>query len=75
MEGIVIAAAALACPVGMGLMMWFMARGMRQPRRERETASPEEELARARRRLEPEIERLEEQRREEARGIGRGKPR
>jgi hypothetical protein len=29
MESIVIAAAALACPVGMGLMMWFMGKGMR----------------------------------------------
>ena len=29
MEGILLGVAALACPVGMGLMMWFMARGMK----------------------------------------------
>ena len=29
METVLIAVAALACPVGMGVMMWFMARGMR----------------------------------------------
>lgn len=28
MEGILIAVAVLACPIGMGAMMWFMARGM-----------------------------------------------
>ncbi|MGH2970412.1 MAG: hypothetical protein ACRDK0_15320 [Solirubrobacteraceae bacterium] len=30
MESVLIGAAALACPVGMGLMMWFMAKGMRR---------------------------------------------
>ena len=29
METLLIAAVALVCPVGMGLMMWFMAKGMR----------------------------------------------
>ncbi len=37
MESIFLAAAVLACPVGMGAMMWFMARGKRneQPPAER----------------------------------------
>jgi hypothetical protein len=30
MESVLIAVAALACPVGMGVMMWLMARGMRE---------------------------------------------
>lgn len=28
MEGLIYALALLACPVGMGLMMWFMGKGM-----------------------------------------------
>ena len=31
MEGALVGLAVLACPVGMGLMMWFMARGMKKP--------------------------------------------
>ena len=31
MEGLLITAALLACPVGMGLMMWFMSRGHKKP--------------------------------------------
>lgn len=30
MESALLALAFLACPVGMGLMMWFMAKGMRK---------------------------------------------
>jgi hypothetical protein len=30
MESILFSLALLACPLGMGLMMWFMARGMRK---------------------------------------------
>lgn len=29
MDSLLLAAAVLACPVGMGLMMWFMMRGQR----------------------------------------------
>lgn len=29
MEGVLLGAAVLACPVGMGLMMWFMGQGTR----------------------------------------------
>ena len=31
MESIVASLALLACPLGMGAMMWFMMRGMKQP--------------------------------------------
>ncbi len=59
METILLGAAALACPVGMGLMMWFMAKGMR-----RKDAAPGEpmgldELRTEHDRLGAEIERLE----------------
>jgi hypothetical protein len=30
---------ALLCPIGMGLMMWFMAKGMRMGRREGDASS------------------------------------
>jgi hypothetical protein len=30
MESVLLALAVLACPVGMGVMMWFMAKGMRK---------------------------------------------
>jgi hypothetical protein len=29
-ENVLLGLAVLACPVGMGLMMWFMAKGMRK---------------------------------------------
>jgi hypothetical protein len=32
MQDVLPALALLACPVGMGLMMWFMAKGMRNDR-------------------------------------------
>jgi hypothetical protein len=53
--------AVLACPVGMGAMMWFMAKGMRgkdAKTRDHDTASVEE-LRAEHRRLGAEIERLE----------------
>ncbi len=51
----------LACPVGMGLMMWFMAKGMR---REPTASDPRagasvEQLREEHRRLGAEIERLD----------------
>jgi hypothetical protein len=58
MEGILVALAALACPVGMGVMMWFMARGMRS-QEEQPTVPPSlEALREEHRRLGEEIERL-----------------
>jgi hypothetical protein len=53
-----IGVAALACPIGMGLMMWFMARGMRGKRGEQPPASVET-LREEHRRLGAEIERME----------------
>ncbi len=51
---------ALACPVGMGAMMWFMGKGMRtrEPRADMRSASAED-LREEHRRLGAEIERLE----------------
>ena len=61
MEGIVLALAFLACPVGMGLMMWFMAKGMRQepPAAQPERAMSVEQLREEHRRLGAELERVE----------------
>ncbi len=39
MEGVLVAAAVLACPVGMGLMMLFMGKGMFGSKR-RDTEPP-----------------------------------
>jgi hypothetical protein len=61
MESLAIAAAALACPVSMGLMMWFMARGARRTdATETEHARGLDELRAEHRRLGAEIERLED---------------
>jgi hypothetical protein len=38
MQSVWLAVAALACPVGMGVMMWIMGRGMRRPRRDPHSA-------------------------------------
>ncbi|MGH2714969.1 MAG: hypothetical protein ACRDSN_10530 [Pseudonocardiaceae bacterium] len=57
MEGIVTTLALLACPVGMGLMMLFMGRGMRD-RRAAGEHSPDE-LRAEQRRIAAELERHE----------------
>jgi hypothetical protein len=62
MDGALIALVALACPIGMGLMMWFMGKGMRDEGRRRE--DPAEgvglaELKAEQARLGAEVERLE----------------
>lgn len=64
MEGALIALVALACPIGMGLMMWFMAKGMRGEKAEDQNREqPDEtslaELKAEQARLAGEIERLE----------------
>jgi len=58
MEGILLGAAVLACPLGMGLMMWFMARGMKNKPQKSAPASLET-LREEHRRLGDEISRLE----------------
>jgi hypothetical protein len=49
--------AALACPVGMGAMMWFMGKGMRSKDSTRDASV--DQLREEHRRLGAEIERLE----------------
>jgi hypothetical protein len=57
MEGVLVALAILACPVGMGLVMWFMAKAMRGERAEQPMGL--DDLRDEHRRLGEEIERLE----------------
>ncbi|HEV2059408.1 MAG TPA: hypothetical protein VGR11_08620 [Solirubrobacteraceae bacterium] len=61
MEGIAVALAVLACPVLMGGMMWFMAKGMRndRPAEQPERAASVERLREEHRRLGAELERIE----------------
>ena len=59
METVLLGAAVLACPVGMGAMMWFMARGMRKKKEEHPPASVET-LREEHGRLGAEIERMEQ---------------
>ncbi len=63
MENVLLSLAFLACPVGMGLMMWFMAKGTRrEPAAGRPAmGSSVEQLREEHRRLATEIERLENQ--------------
>ena len=60
METIALGVAALACPVGMGLMMWFMARGMRSKEQAPAVPPSYEALREEHRRLGDEIERLQD---------------
>jgi len=64
MDNVLLTVAVLACPIGMGLMMWFMARGMKHGESDgRGEATPSaEELRQEQRRLESEIDRLEHER-------------
>jgi hypothetical protein len=61
MEGALIVIALLACPIGMGLMMWFMGRGMKREERAGEPAREPtvEELRSEQARLDARIERAE----------------
>ncbi len=64
MESTLLGLAILACPVGMGLMMWFMARGMGGGKNEpaataKQEGTTVEELRAEQQRLASEVERLE----------------
>jgi hypothetical protein len=73
MESVLIAVAALACPVGMGAMMFFMARGMRRGEKTGHDSAPVDvDVLRAEHeRLGQEIERLEDGRRAELDEVAR----
>jgi hypothetical protein len=58
MDAVLLGAAALACPVAMGAMMWFMARGMKGKHEEPSSTSVET-LREEHRRLGDDIERIE----------------
>jgi hypothetical protein len=61
MQTVFLSLAALACPVGMGLMMWFMGRGMRGKREDSAQQPSLEALRDEHQRLGSEIERLQDQ--------------
>jgi hypothetical protein len=61
-ENVLLGFVALACPVGMGLMMWFMAKGTRKGARvDRQAPADLDDLRAEHRRLGAEIDRLEEE--------------
>jgi len=61
MDNALLTLAVLACPIGMGLCMWLMARGMRRNGSDAPSEAPSsiEQLREEQGRLESEIERLE----------------
>ncbi|MEO7197184.1 MAG: hypothetical protein ABIZ50_01790 [Solirubrobacterales bacterium] len=59
MESIFLGLAILACPVGMGLMMWFMAKGMGGKKEDPATV---EQMRAEQQRLATQVEQLERER-------------
>ncbi len=68
MEGALLAIAVLACPLGMGLMMWFMGRSSRGKERGKE-APTASELREEQRRITERIDRLERSPDSDERGV------
>ena len=59
--------ALLACPVGMGLMMWFMAKGMKGGDQKKAPSSPDD-LRAEQQRIAEQLDRIERQNGAAARG-------
>ena len=71
METVLLGLAVLACPVGMGVMVWMMGRGMRQQSQNAaEAPSDIDQLRREHARLGAEIERLDPTGESERAGLG-----
>lgn len=62
MEGVLLGIAVLACPLGMGAMMWWMAKGMRRSGADAGRPADLDELREEHRQLGAEIEQLEDER-------------
>jgi hypothetical protein len=62
MELAPVALIALICPISMGLMMWFMAKGMMGGDKKKESSDEVERLRAEQERLATEVERLESER-------------
>ena len=61
MDSVLLGAAALACPVSMGLMMWFMAKGMRGEKKDEGRPASIEELRSEQERIAAQLDRIESQ--------------
>lgn len=70
METVLLGLVALACPLGMGLMMWFMVRGMKRTDGAQQAEGSVEELRAQQRRLAAEIDGVEAKDREHTRVAG-----
>jgi hypothetical protein len=57
MQTVFLSLAALACPIGMGVMMWFMGRGMRAKQEQKPEPVSLEALREEHRRMGDQIER------------------
>lgn len=60
METVLVAAAVLACPIGMGAMMWFMGKGTRKDKPAADQPDTAADLRAEHARLGAEIDRLDQ---------------